>query len=74
MTKWKHIGTRQRALHSHRSLYRARFIMTISRELPKHKFHLVGMQVRWEGGGNHPAGEHTFFYGKGNDNHELGTV
>jgi hypothetical protein len=34
----------------------------------------VGVQeVRWEGGGTEPAGEHTFFYGKGIDNHELGT-
>jgi hypothetical protein len=33
----------------------------------------VGVQVRWEGGSNEPAGEHTFFYGKGNGNHELGT-
>jgi hypothetical protein len=31
------------------------------------------MQVRWEGGGTEPAGEYTFLYGKGNENHELGT-
>jgi hypothetical protein len=37
--------------------------------------HLVAVQyVRWEGGGTEPAGEDTFFYGKGNQNHELGTV
>jgi hypothetical protein len=30
-------------------------------------------EVRWEGGGTKPAGEYTFFYGKGNENHELGT-
>jgi hypothetical protein len=36
---------------------------------------LAGMQeVRWEGGGTEPAGEYTFFYGKGNENHELGIV
>jgi hypothetical protein len=34
----------------------------------------VGVQeVRWEGGGTEPAGEYTLFYGKGNENHELGT-
>jgi hypothetical protein len=34
----------------------------------------VGLQeVRWEGGGTEPAGEYKFFYGKGNENHELGT-
>jgi hypothetical protein len=25
------------------------------------------------GGGTEPAGEHTFLFGKGNENHELGT-
>jgi hypothetical protein len=35
----------------------------------------VGVQeVRWEGSGTEPAGEYIFFYGKGNENHELGTV
>jgi hypothetical protein len=34
----------------------------------------VGVQeVRWEGSGTEPAGEYTFVYGKGNENHELGT-
>jgi hypothetical protein len=31
------------------------------------------LEVRWEGGGTEPAGEYTVFYGKGNENHELGT-
>jgi hypothetical protein len=30
-------------------------------------------EVRWEGGGIEPAGVYTFFYGKENENHELGT-
>jgi hypothetical protein len=34
----------------------------------------VGVQkVRWEGSGTVPAGEYTFFNGKENENHELGT-
>jgi hypothetical protein len=34
----------------------------------------VGEQeVRCEGGGTEPAGEYTFFNGKGYENHELGT-
>jgi hypothetical protein len=57
-----------------RSLYRAGTLMTVSRELARYKLDLVGVQeVRWEGSGTEPAGEFTFFYGKGNENHELGT-
>jgi hypothetical protein len=57
-----------------RSLYRLGFRMTVSRELYTYKLHLVGVQeVRWEGSGTEPAGEYTCFYGKRNENHELGT-
>jgi hypothetical protein len=35
---------------------------------------LVGVQeVRWGGDGTEPAGEYTYFYGKGNQDYELGT-
>jgi hypothetical protein len=47
--------------------------MTVSRELAIYKLDLVGVQVRWEGGGTEPAREYTFFYEKWNENHELGT-
>jgi hypothetical protein len=44
-------------------------LLTIS----KYMLDLVGVQVRWDGGGTEPAREYTCFYGKGNENHELGT-
>jgi hypothetical protein len=57
-----------------RSLYRVSSLMTVLRELSKYKIELVGVQeVRWEGGVTKPAGEYTFFYGKGNENNELET-
>jgi hypothetical protein len=56
-----------------RSLYGAGSQMTISKELSKYKLDLVGVQeVRWEDSGTEPAGEYTFFYGKWDENHELG--
>jgi hypothetical protein len=55
------------------SLYRAGFLKTVSRKLARYKLDLAGVQVRWEGGGTEPAGEYTSFYGKGNENQELGT-
>jgi hypothetical protein len=34
----------------------------------------MGIQdVRWDRDCTEPTGEYTFFYGKGNDNNELGT-
>jgi hypothetical protein len=57
-----------------RSLYRAGSLKTVLRELARYKLDLVGVrEVRWEGGGTEPLGEYTFFYGKRNENHELGT-
>jgi hypothetical protein len=39
-----------------------------------YKLDLVGVQEdRWGRGGTEPAGQYTFSYGKGNQNHELGT-
>jgi exonuclease III len=57
-----------------RSLFRAGSLKTVSRELARYKLDLVGVQdIRWDGGGTEPAGEYTIFYGRGNENHELGT-
>jgi hypothetical protein len=56
------------------SLYRAGSLMTTAKEISKHKLDIVRVhEVRWDRDGTDPAGEYTFFYGKGNENHELGT-
>jgi exonuclease III len=57
-----------------RSMYRAGSLRAVVEEILKYNLDLVGVQeVRWDGGGNEPAGEYIFFYGKANENHELGT-
>jgi hypothetical protein len=41
----------------------------------KNAVDLVGVQgVRWDMSGTEHANEYTFFYGKWNENHELGSV
>jgi hypothetical protein len=55
------------------SLYRAGSLVTVLKELYKYKSDLVGvLEVRSEGGSTELAGNYKFFYGKGNENHELG--
>jgi exonuclease III len=57
-----------------RSMYRAGFLRGVADEISECKLDLVGIQeVRWDRWGMEPAGEYTFFYGKGNETHELGT-
>jgi hypothetical protein len=57
-----------------RSMYRAGSFSAVAEEISKYKLHLVGVQeVTWDRSGTKSAGEYTFFNGKGNENHELGT-
>ncbi|PNF15196.1 hypothetical protein B7P43_G14111 [Cryptotermes secundus] len=57
-----------------RSLYRAGSLRAVTEEILKYKLDLAGVEeVRWDVGGIAPAGEYIFFYGKGNENNELGT-
>jgi hypothetical protein len=44
------------------------------RELGKYKLDLVGVQeVRWDKESTERAEDYTFFYGKGNKDHQLGS-
>jgi exonuclease III len=57
-----------------RSLYRIGSLKTVARELGKYKLDLVGVQeVGWETRGTERGKDHTFFYGQGNGDHQLGT-
>ena len=43
-------------------------------QLARYKLDLLGVQeVRWDKGGTVRAGDYIFFYGKGNEIHQLGT-
>ena len=49
-------------------------LTAVTRELARYKLNLVGVQeVRWDKGGTVREGDCNFFYGKGNENRQLGT-
>jgi len=57
-----------------RSLYRLVSLTVVARELSRCKLDSVGVQeVRWDKGGTVRAGAFNFFYGKVNENYQLGT-
>jgi len=57
-----------------RSLYRSGSLTATARELARYKLDLVGVQeVRRDKRGTLRAGDYNLFYGKGNENHQLGT-
>ena len=57
-----------------RSPNRAGSLTAAARELEGYKLNLVGVQeVRWDKGGTVREGDCNFFYGKGNENRQLGT-
>jgi exonuclease III len=57
-----------------RSLYTAGSLKVAARELARYKLDVVVVQkVRWDKVGTVRAGDYDFFYGKGNENHQLGT-
>jgi hypothetical protein len=56
------------------SLYRSGSLKMVARELGKYMLDLVGLQeVRWDKGGTERAEDYIFFYGAGNEDHQLGT-
>jgi exonuclease III len=57
-----------------RSLYRSGSLKMVAWELGEYKLDLVGVQeVRWDKGGTERAEDYIFFYGAGNEDHQLGT-
>jgi exonuclease III len=56
-----------------RSHYTSDSLKMIARELGKYKLDLVAVQeVRWEKASTDQAKDYTFFYGEGNEDHQLG--
>jgi exonuclease III len=57
-----------------KSLYRSGSLKMVARELGKYKLDLVGVQeIRWDKSSTERAEDYTFFYGAGNEDHQLRT-
>jgi hypothetical protein len=57
-----------------RNLYRVGSLKTVASELAKYNLDVVAVkEVRWDKSGNEPVDDNTYFYGKINANHHLGT-
>jgi len=57
-----------------RSLCRAGSLTAAAKELATHKLDLLGVQeIRWDKADMVRAADYNFFYGKGKENHQLGT-
>ena len=56
-----------------KSLFRAGSFTAAARETARYELDLVGVQVRWDKENRLRAGDYIFFYGKENENHQLGT-
>jgi len=57
-----------------RSLYRSESLTSITTELARYKLDLVGYRrLVGEKAGTVREGDYIFFYGQGNENHQLGT-
>jgi hypothetical protein len=46
----------------------------VARELGNYELDLVGVKVRWEMSGTERAEDFTFFFGEGNECHQIGQV
>jgi len=57
-----------------RSFYRSGSLKAAARELARYKLKVGGVQeVRWDKEGTVRVGNYNFFYGKTNENHQMGT-
>jgi hypothetical protein len=54
------------------SFYGAGLLITVAEEISKYVWFSWSTKVIWDTGDTKPTRKYTLFYGKGNENHELG--